>query len=190
MTAVMATLESNLLYAPSHKQDITYHSLCYTSRRALVGLRNSSTDREGCATKIMGILRCAAVTSRNSGPPVEKRELLLKETKLNVLFNDALNTFYLRLYGVRHMVNDHSDSERGIPRPPYGLLFSISSKRSFICIIPLTHITAFVTPVVDHWLERKIAQWVPTTHLPRANALTAELHLGASCSGIQSGNSL
>ena len=22
----------------------------------------------------------------------------------NVLFNDALNTFYLRLYGVRHMV--------------------------------------------------------------------------------------
>ena len=32
----------------------------------------------------------------------------------NVLFNDALNTFHLRLYGVRHiMVKDHSDSERG-----------------------------------------------------------------------------
>ena len=30
----------------------------------------------------------------------------------NVLFNDALNTFYLRLYGVRYMVKDHSDSER------------------------------------------------------------------------------
>ena len=30
----------------------------------------------------------------------------------NVLFNDALNTFYLRLYGVIHMVKDHSDSER------------------------------------------------------------------------------
>ena len=28
-----------------------------------------------------------------------------------VLFNDALNTFYLRLYGVRHMVKDHSNSE-------------------------------------------------------------------------------
>ena len=26
----------------------------------------------------------------------------------NVLFNDAFNTFYLRLYGVRHMVKDHS----------------------------------------------------------------------------------
>ena len=30
----------------------------------------------------------------------------------NVLFNDALITFYLRLYGVRHMVKDHSDSEK------------------------------------------------------------------------------
>ena len=56
----------------------------------------------------------------------------------NVLFNDALNTFYLRLYGVRHMVKDHSDSERGNPLPPHGLLFPISSKGSFICIIPQT----------------------------------------------------
>ena len=30
----------------------------------------------------------------------------------NVLFNDTLNTFYLRLYGVRHMVKDHSDIEK------------------------------------------------------------------------------
>ena len=35
----------------------------------------------------------------------------------NVLFNDALNTFYLRLYSVRHMVKDHSDSEKGNPLP-------------------------------------------------------------------------
>ena len=48
-----------------------------------------------------------------------------------MLFNDALNTFYLRLYGVTHMVKDHSDSERGNPLPPHGLLFSISSKGSF-----------------------------------------------------------
>ena len=27
-------------------------------------------------------------------------------------FNDALNTFYLRLCGVGHMVKYHSDSER------------------------------------------------------------------------------
>ena len=46
----------------------------------------------------------------------------------NVLFNDTLNTFYLRLYGVRHMVKDHSDSERGNLLPPHRLLFPISSK--------------------------------------------------------------
>ena len=46
----------------------------------------------------------------------------------NVLFNDALNTFYLRLYGVIHMVKDHSDSERGNPLPPHGLLLPIGSK--------------------------------------------------------------
>ena len=45
----------------------------------------------------------------------------------NVLFNDAINTFYLRLYGVKHMVKDHSDSEKGNPLPPPRLLFPINS---------------------------------------------------------------
>ena len=31
-----------LLYAPSHRQDSTYHDLCYTSRGALAGTINSS----------------------------------------------------------------------------------------------------------------------------------------------------
>ena len=31
-----------LLYAPSHRQDSTYHDLCYTSHGALAGTRNSS----------------------------------------------------------------------------------------------------------------------------------------------------
>ena len=56
----------------------------------------------------------------------------------NVLFNDILNKFYLRLYGVRHMVKDHSDSEKGNPLPPHRLLLSINSKGSFICTIPQT----------------------------------------------------
>ena len=56
----------------------------------------------------------------------------------NVLFNDALNTFYLPLYGIRHMVKDHSDSKRGNPLPPQGLLFLINSNGSFICTIPHT----------------------------------------------------
>ena len=57
--------------------------------------------------------------------------MFMKEGKFFV-FNDTLNTFYLWLYGVRHMVKDHSDSE------PHGLLFLISSKGSFMCIIPHT----------------------------------------------------
>ena len=84
------------------------------------------------------------------------------ERERNVLFNDALNTFYLRLYDVRHMVKDHSDSEKGRERERnvlfndtlntfylrlYGvrhmvkdhrLLLSINSKGSFICTIPHT----------------------------------------------------
>ena len=36
------------------------------------------------------------------------------------------------------MVKDHSDSEIGNPLPPHRLLFSSSSKGSFICIIPQT----------------------------------------------------
>ena len=106
----------------------------------------------------------------------------------NALFNDALNTFYLRLYGVRHMVKDHSDSEKGNPLPPHGLLFPINSKFFFIFYMHhptdiIGHTTAFVTPVVDHWLERKIVQWVHPHEgslrrpiAPWANALTTELH--------------
>ena len=32
--------------------------------------------------------------------------------------------FYLRLNGVRHMVKDHSDSEKGNPLPPHRLRYS------------------------------------------------------------------
>ena len=42
-------------------------------------------------------------------------------------FNDALQTFYLRLFGVGHMVKDRSDSDRKNP-----LFFSVSSKGCFI----------------------------------------------------------
>ena len=38
--------------------------------------------------------------------------------------------FILRLYGVRHMVKDHSDSEKGNPLPPHKLLFPINRQDS------------------------------------------------------------
>ena len=61
-----------------------------------------------------------------------------REIEIYVLFNDALNTFYLRLYGVRHMVKGHSDSEKGNPLPPHRILLWINSKFFFICTIPQT----------------------------------------------------
>ena len=39
----------------------------------------------------------------------------------NVLFNDALNTFYLWLYGVTHTLKDnYSDSNRGYDKESLG----------------------------------------------------------------------
>ena len=74
------------------------------------------------------------------------------------------------------MVKDHSDNERGSPLPLHGLLFPSCSKGSFYgdtlsdqqqgffymyhATERIAHTTAFVTPVVEHWLEREIAQWV------------------------------
>ena len=58
-----------ILYAPSHRQDNTYHGLCYTSRRALAGTRNmqqfkhrsnSDTDTRGCVV-------LAGARARNEG---------------------------------------------------------------------------------------------------------------------------
>ena len=77
----------------------------------------------------------------------------------NVLFNDALNTFYLRLDGVGHnMVKDHSYSETGNPLPPHGLLFPISSKLFYMHhpTDRIAHTTAFGSPVVEHCLNREI----------------------------------
>ena len=50
------------------------------------------------------------------------------------------------LYGVGHMVKDHSDSERGNPLPQGFFYMHHPTDR-------ITHTTAFVTPVVEHWLE-------------------------------------
>ena len=90
-----------------------------------------------CVWVCYGFLFCSLLFSKFCIRVLGVCFVLRKEGR-SVLFNDALNTFYLRLYGVGHMVKDHSDSERGNPLPPHGLLFPISSKGSFICIIPQT----------------------------------------------------
>ena len=47
------------------------------------------------------------------------------------------------------MVKDHSDSEKGNPLSSHRLIFSINSNPTD----RITHTTAFVTPVVEHWLN-------------------------------------
>ena len=69
------------------------------------------------------------------------------------MFNDALNTFYLRLYGVRHMVKDHAHSERGNRLPPHGLLFPINSKVFLYMHHPTDMIAHTTASVVEYWLE-------------------------------------
>ena len=70
----------------------------------------------------------------------------------NILFNDTLNTFYLRLYGVRHMVKDHSDSEKGNPLYQQGFFYMHHPRQDN------TNHGLCYTPVVEHWLEGEIAQ--------------------------------
>ena len=63
-----------------------------------------------------------------------------RERERIVLFNDALNTFYLRLYCVRHMVKDIVRKETRCHHIGY----------SYRLTARITHTTAFVTPVVEH----------------------------------------
>ena len=47
-------------------------------------------------------------------------------------------THFIYCYMASDMVKNQSDSERGNPLPPHGLLFPINNKGSFICTIPQT----------------------------------------------------
>ena len=63
---------------------------------------------------------CTQVVSDQNKPHHHRRTVTrARLVQGNVLFNDTLNTFYLPLYGVRHMVKDHSDREKGNPLPPH-----------------------------------------------------------------------
>ena len=55
----------------------------------------------------------------------------------NVLFNDTLNTFYLWLYGIGHMVKDHSDSESG--RKEGNVLFNDALNTFYLWLYGIGH---------------------------------------------------
>ena len=68
----------------------------------------------------------------------------------------------------------------GSPLLPHGLLFPIGNKGSFICTFPTDRIantTAFDRPVVDHWLELKIAQTANAYTMPDLSAMPEDSNL-------------
>ena len=67
---------------------------------------NSSLSNRDANPKLTNFIIMAGFSATTTpSPQMEGRK------EGNVLFNNAPNTFYLRLYGVRHMVKNHSDSE-------------------------------------------------------------------------------
>ena len=90
---------------------------------AIVKLVTSSSDPASCVDHLE--TETAQAEPSVSTAHTDPRSVGFRR-KRNVLFNDALNTFYLRLYGIRHMVKDHSDSEKGNLLPPHRLLFHVS----------------------------------------------------------------
>ena len=68
------------------------------------------------------------------------------------------STHFNYSYMASHRTNQ--ESKRGNPLPPHGLFFYMHHPSDRIA-----HTKAFVTSVVEHWLEQEIAQWVDqTTH--------------------------
>ena len=140
--------------ARSHRPEC--HSVCFPNRN--LGVRRANGSYSGSIRRVLGAYWLfGSVRMHTERHSVARKRLLYmfkiifidhpnvaymcireRERERNVLFNDALNTFYLRIYGVRHMVKDHSDSEKGNPLPSHRLLVSINSKGSFICTIPQT----------------------------------------------------
>ena len=91
--------------------------------------------------------------------------------------------FYLTMHSTNfiyiYMVKDHLDSESANLLPPlHVLLFPISSKGSVITI-PQTHTTAFVTLVVEHWLDQDIRDRSEILMIDHtiSRQSTTELHL-------------
>ena len=82
----------------------------------------------------------------------ELRPASPKRKQVNVLFNDALNIFYLWLYGIGHKVKDHLAREETCCHHYMGR--KVSYMHYFTDRIAYTMI--YISPVVEHWLEWEV----------------------------------
>ena len=86
------------------------------------------------------------------------------EERNEMLYLTTHSTHFIYGYnGVRHVIKDHIYGERRNPLPPHGLIFPISSNFPLCMHHPedrIAYTTTFVTPVVEHRVEREIAHGV------------------------------
>ena len=87
-----------LLYALSHRQDSTYHSLCYTGRGALAGTRNSSMGPpwriDPTTHRVMSERSYHGATSRSLVALWDKNNKTMQKQKLCTL-HIFVNYFFL-----------------------------------------------------------------------------------------------
>ena len=104
-----------------------YHVRCILNLHPFVNSTSDVDLHSGAILNLHPFVNSTSDVDLHSGAILDLHPFVnsTSERERNVLFNDALNTFYLRLYGVSHM-------------PPHRLLLSINSKCSFICTIPQT----------------------------------------------------
>ena len=90
-------------------------------------------------------------------------EMLQKEGRKEMFYLMMHSTHFIYGYMASDIwlsLKDHSDSEKGNPLPPHRELFQQGFFYMHHPTDRIAHTTAFVTPVMEHWLEREIAQWV------------------------------
>ena len=123
-----------------------------SSHKCSVGFRTSTMDTVGGQAttdggSTDGLLLCYnGMTSRLSCCGESVLQMLAQNKAILLWCGDSGTTtarakvgaVYLQIYDVRHMVKDHSDSEKGNPLPIHMLLFPINSKSSLICTMPQT----------------------------------------------------
>ena len=89
-----------LLYAPSHRQDSTYHGLCYTSRGALAGTRNSSMGppHEGSIRRPIALWANALTMELHLAPPTSKNHQFRYEAFASMFLRPCLYILVLMLW--------------------------------------------------------------------------------------------
>ena len=89
-----------LLYAPSHRQDSTYQGLCYTSRRALAGTRNSSMGppHEGLIRRPIAPWANALTTELHLAPNKGKENFNIYSFIFYYTFFNLIFFFYVLFY--------------------------------------------------------------------------------------------